>query len=125
MSAVIAVHIVAASLSVILGSAVLLMEKGSVRHRLLGRIWGLGMLVAALSSFWIRALTPGYFSWVHGLSLLTLAGLVRAIWAIRHGNVRGHQVTVSGLFVGLVLAGVAALVTPHRLLNVVLTGWMT
>ena len=125
MSAVIAVHIVAASLSVILGSTVLLMEKGSARHRLLGRIWGLGMLVAALSSFWIRALSPGHFSWVHGLSLLTLVGLVRAIWAIRHGNVRSHVATVRGLFVGLVLAGVAALITPHRLLNVVLTGWMT
>jgi len=125
MSAVLAVHVVAATLFVILGSAVLLMERGSARHMLLGRIWGLGMLVAALSSFWIQALTPGHFSWVHGLSLLTLVGLVRAIWAIRHGNVRGHGVAVRGLFVGLVLAGVAALVTPHRLLNVVLTGWMT
>ena len=87
----IAVHLAAATLSVILGVAVLVLEKGTARHRLLGRIWAMAMFVTALSSFGIRVLNPGHFSWTHALSLLTLVSLARAIWAIRRGNVRGHR----------------------------------
>jgi uncharacterized membrane protein len=123
MPAVVAIHLATATLSVILGSAVSLAEKGSARHRWLGRLWVLAMLVTTLSSFDIRELNAGHFSWVHALSLLTLAGLARAIWAIRHGNVRGHQFAMRGTFAGLVMAGVAAVATPHRLLNLVVTRW--
>ena len=120
----IAVHLAAATLSVILGVAVLVLEKGTARHRLLGRIWAMAMFVTALSSFGIHAMNPGHFSWVHGLSLLTLVGLARAIWAIRHGNVRSHKAAIRGLFVGLAVAGIAAVAVPHRVLNVIVMGWI-
>jgi uncharacterized membrane protein len=123
MPAAVAIHLATATLSVILGTAVSLAEKGSQRHRWLGRLWVLTMLVTALSSFDIRELNAGHFSWVHALSLLTLVGLARAIWAIRHGDVRGHRFAMRGTFAGLVMAGVAAVATPHRLLNLVVTGW--
>jgi uncharacterized membrane protein len=124
MPAIIAVHVVTATLSVILGSTVMLAEKGSTRHKWLGRLWALTMCATALSSFDIRELHPGHLSWVHGLSLLTFASVGRAIWAIRHGNVRGHQRAMRGSFFALVAAGVAAVATPHRLLNLIVTGWI-
>ncbi|MDN7183219.1 DUF2306 domain-containing protein [Caballeronia sp. SEWSISQ10-4 2] len=124
MLTVIAVHIAAAVLSVMAGAVVFLVEKGSARHRLLGRIWVSGMFITVLSSVYIRELNPGHFSWVHGLSLLTAFSLVRAIWAIRQGNVRGHAFAMQGSLAGLVVAGIAAVATPHRLLNIVVSGWI-
>jgi len=124
MSTIIAVHIAAATLSVILGTAVLLAEKGTPRHKWLGRLWTVAILATALSSFDIRELNPGHFSWVHGLSLLTFVSVGRAIWAIRRGNVHGHQLAMRGSFIGLVMAGIAAVATPHRVLNIIMTGWM-
>ena len=124
MLTVIAVHIAAALLSVMAGAVVFLFEKGSARHRLLGRIWVSAMFITVLSSVYIRELNPGHFSWIHGLSLLTALSLVRAIWAIRQGNVRGHAFAMQGSLVGLVVAGIAAVATPHRLLNIVVSGWI-
>ena len=124
MLTVIAVHIAAALLSVTAGAVVFLFEKGSARHRLLGRIWVSAMFITVLSSVYIRELNPGHFSWIHGLSLLTALSLVRAIWAIRQGNVRGHAAAMGGSLVGLVVAGIAAVATPHRLLNIVVSGWI-
>jgi uncharacterized membrane protein len=124
MLTAIAVHIAAAVLSVMAGAVVFLFEKGSARHRLLGRIWVSAMFITELSSVYIRELNPGHFSWVHGLSLLTALSLVRALWAIRQGNVRGHAFAMQGSLAGLVVAGIAAVVTPHRLLNIVVSGWI-
>jgi uncharacterized membrane protein len=123
MRTVIAVHIAAAVLSLVVGASILLLRKGTPRHRLMGRIWVAAMVVTALSSFDIRELNHGKLSWVHGLAVLTALSLVRAIWAIRQGNVRGHMAAMRGSFVGLVVAGMAADVTPHRVLNVMLSGW--
>ncbi|MGF6653564.1 putative membrane protein [Paraburkholderia youngii] len=124
MTAIIAAHIATAIFSVILGTAVLLAKKGTPRHKWLGRLWAVAMLATSLSSFDIRELSPGHFSWVHGLSLLTIVSLGRAIWAIRQGSVRGHQLAMRGSLIGLVMAGIAAVATPHRLLNLIVTGWI-
>ncbi|KXU83646.1 hypothetical protein CI15_24095 [Paraburkholderia monticola] len=124
MSSIVAVHIAAATLSVILGTAVLGSRNGSARHKWLGRLWAVTMLATALSSLDIRELDPGHFSWVHALSLLTFVSVGRGIWAIRQGNVRGHQFAMRGSFIGLIVAGIAALATPHRILNLIVTGWI-
>lgn len=124
MSAIIAVHIAAATLSVILGTVVLGSKKGSARHQWLGRLWAVTMLATALSSFDIRELDPGHFSWVHALSLLTFISVGRGIWAIRQGNVRAHRLAMRGSFIGLIVAGIAAVATPHRILNLIVTGWI-
>src|SRR5260370_30024912 len=104
MLTVIAVHIAAALLSVAAGAVVFLFEKGSARHRLLGRIWVSAMFITVLSSVYIRELNSGHFSWIHGLSLLTALSLVRAIWPIRQCNVRGHAFAMQGALDGPVVA---------------------
>jgi uncharacterized membrane protein len=124
MAVIVAVHIAAATLSVILGSTVLIAEKGTTRHKWLGRLWAAAMFATALSSFDIRELNRGHLSWVHGLSLLTFVSVGRAIWAIRQGNVRGHRLAMRGSFIGLVVAGGTAVATPHRVLNIIVTGWI-
>ena len=80
---VIALHLSAALAALIIGTAVLLRQKGTASHKLLGRTWVLVMLVAAVTSFWIRR---DGFSWIHLLSVWTLISLACAVWFIRRGG---------------------------------------
>ena len=108
----IGIHLAAALGALILGVAMLARPKGTRSHKLLGRIWVAVMLVAAVTSFWIRR---DGFSWIHLLSVWTLISLACAVWFIRRGNVRAHQGFMIGTFLGLAGAGAGALM-PGRLL---------
>lgn len=112
MTPVVAGHLAAAVLGLILGGAVLARSKGTRSHKVLGRTWVALMLVVALSSFWI---VPNGFSWIHLLSIWTLISLAAAIWFIRRGNVRAHKGFMVGTFVGLAGAGLGAM-APGRFL---------
>jgi len=109
MQPVIALHIAAAVLALVLGVVVLARKKGTRSHRLLGRVWVGAMIAVALSSFWIFELRDGAGpSWIHALSVWTLVSLALAVWFIRRGNVRAHQGFMVGTFAGLTIAGLLA-----------------
>ena len=112
----IAIHLTAAIVSLLVGGAVLLRQKGTASHKLLGRSWVALMLIVAISSFWIRR---DGFSWIHLLSIWTLISLACAVWFIRRGNVRAHKGFMIGVFLGLAGAGLGAL-APGRTLYVFL-----
>lgn len=108
-------HLVTAVLALLLGLALLLRRKGTRWHRWLGRTWALSMLAVALSSFWITG--TGRFSVIHLLSVLTIAMLVLAVWAIRTGRVRTHRFTMIGLFAGGLIGAGAGAFVPGRLIS--------
>ena len=109
MQPVIALHVAAAVLALLLGAVILAREKGTRSHRLLGRTWLGAMVVVALSSFWIFELRDGAGpSWIHVLSVWTLVSLALAVWFIRRGNVRAHRGFMVGTFAGLAIAGLLA-----------------
>jgi uncharacterized membrane protein len=113
----IAAHAAGATLALMLGGHLVLRRpKGDLRHRRLGRVWVLTMYWVAFSSFGIKQLTPGHFSWIHGLSAWTIVSLTVAVWAARTGRVRTHRRYVVGSYFGLVGAGIAATAFPVRLL---------
>lgn len=109
-------HVAAALLSVGLGLVQLLRRKGDLRHRLLGRVWVVLMLWTAVSSFWIRHLREGAFSWLHVLSLVTLVTVTLGVVSIRRGDVRGHRANMTGSWLGALAAMVFALAVPDRML---------
>ena len=112
----IAVHLAAAILSLIVGALVLARTKGTRSHKTLGRLWVGLMLVVALSSFWILEIRDGAgFSVIHLLSAWTLVSLALAVYFIRRGNVRAHKGFMVGTFLGLAGAGLGAL-APGRAL---------
>src|SRR4051812_8431008 len=112
----IAAHAVGATLALMLGAYVVLRRrKGDRTHRRLGRVWVISMYWVAFSSFGIQRLTPGHFSWIHGLSAWTIVSLTVAVWAARTGRVRAHRQFVVGSYLGLVGAGLAATAFPVRL----------
>jgi uncharacterized membrane protein len=97
--------------------------KGTASHRALGYVWAGLMVVVATSSFWIHELRLwGPWSPIHVLSIFTLAMLPLGLWHARSHNVRGHKLTMLGLFGGaLVVAGLFTLV-PGRLIHRVVFG---
>jgi uncharacterized membrane protein len=109
------IHLSAALVALVLGIAVFLRRKGNFSHRVLGRAWVGLMLVTAISTYWIRG--GGHFSWIHGLSVISLVALSFAMYFAMTGNILRHQRIMKGVFFGgLVVAGAFTLL-PARLLG--------
>jgi uncharacterized membrane protein len=114
------IHMSAALAALALGAAVFLARKGTFLHRIAGRFWAGLMLVAAISSFWIKG--DGSYSWIHLLSIGTLVLLAGVVYAAINGHIRRHRAGAIGLYSGsLVVAGLFALL-PQRLLGKMLWG---
>ena len=112
----VAVHLAAALLSLLVGALVLTRQKGTRSHKLFGRLWIGLMLAVAISSFWILDIRKGAgFSVIHLLSAWTLVSLALAVYFIRRGNVRAHKGFMVGTFIGLAAAGLGAF-APGRFL---------
>lgn len=112
----IAAHAAGATLAVLLGGWNLwLSRKGDLLHRRVGRIWFVTMYWVAFSSFGIKRLHPGHFSWIHGLSAWTIISLTIALWAALTHRIDLHKGFVAGSYFGLLGAGIAAVAFPQRL----------
>ena len=70
---------------------------------------GRNAVCVTVSSFWIRELNEGSFSWIHGLTLWTLFAMTAAILSIRKGWVRSHAIWMIGTMIGVAVAGAFAL----------------
>lgn len=115
------IHLACALIALPLGAVVLWRPKGTATHKLLGRVWVVLMLVIAISSYWLRTLNGG-FSFIHLLSVLTLVAIPLGIYEARRGNIRAHVSRMRGVYIGLVIAGVFAMM-PNRTLGELLFGW--
>lgn len=122
-SPVIQIHAFAAIAAFGLGGLVLFRRKGDRRHRQLGRVWVILMVVVAISSLFIwQSRTFGLFSPIHILSLVTLVNLWLGIRFARRRNIRAHVGTMQALYVGaLVIAGWFTFM-PGRIMNHVVFG---
>jgi uncharacterized membrane protein len=108
-------HLTAALGALTLGIVMLVRRKGTLSHKLWGRVWAGLMLTVAISSLWIPSFL--HLTWIHIFTLLTLVSLPLAIYKIRRGNVRGHARAMKGLFIGgVVIAGIFTLI-PGRILG--------
>ena len=81
----------------------------------MGWIFSAAMLAAAALSFGLTSITPGRYSAIHLLSVLTLATIPLGIWRRRHGDIRGHAIAMASNYIGLVIAGAFALTAPRLL----------
>lgn len=73
------IHFCASIFSLILGSYVLVLDKGTVKHKIIGRLYSLTMLIVLVSAFMIYGLfgTWGIFHWAAVISSFTLvSGLI-------------------------------------------------
>jgi uncharacterized membrane protein len=117
------IHAYAAFAAFVLGVVQLARVKGTMSHRALGFTWVALMLVVAASSFWIHTIPLwGAIGPIHLLSIYTLVMLPLGVWHARRGNIRGHKLTMLGMFAGaLVIAGLFTL-APGRIMYRVVFG---
>lgn len=106
-SLAIQVHIFAATAALVLGAFILFRRKGDWRHRIGGRLWVMLMLIVAFSSLFIHELNVwGSWSPIHLISLWVIGSLALALWYVRRGNIRRHQLTMKATYLGgLIVAG--------------------
>lgn len=97
------IHLAAVLPAIPLGLHVLLSRKGDRRHRMLGGIWMLLMLVTAISALFIRHMNGGGFSVLHLFVPFTVVTMVRSIAAARQGRIGAHKRHLIGLFAGALL----------------------
>lgn len=115
MTVVITLHAIGASLALLLGAVNLIRPtRGDQLHRRVGQVWVVAMYGTVVSSFWIRELNPGGFSWLHGLSLWTFISLTIGLWAAMTGRIDLHRGFMRGTYVGTVAAFIGAVVVPKR-----------
>lgn len=125
LSLPILLHLATVLPALVLGPVVLLRRKGDGLHRLLGRVWAALMLATAISSAFIRAPGAGIagtgFSFIHVFTVWTLVNVPLAVWMVRRGNIAAHRGMMTGLYIGLVIAG-AFILLPGRLLGSLVFG---
>lgn len=99
-------HTLTAVLSLIFGTAVLLNRKGTLKHKRMGRVYGVSMLLMILSSFAIYNF--GGFSLFHGFALVSfvtlLAGMIPVLRKKRSDWYSQHYYSMSWSVVGLYCA---------------------
>ncbi len=117
-STAIQIHMIAALVALILGILMLLRQKGTASHKMIGRIFAALMFVTAFSAIFIRQLNEGRFSWIHIFVIFTFVALIETFYHIRKGNLKGHKRAVMGLFFGALLIPGAFSFLPGR------TMWM-
>lgn len=99
-------HLLTVLLAVVLTPALLLMRRGTPRHRALGAVWMITMFATAIISLFVRVLRPGHFSLIHLFSLMVIIIVPRAVLAARRHDVAGHRRAVLGMVIGgLMVAG--------------------
>mgnify|MGYP006243035127 FL=1 len=102
---IILIHLFAALAALVLGYVNLAREKGTRTHKIIGWVWMIAMLFVTVPSFAITETNPGSWSWIHGLTIVTLVSMAVAIVSIRRGKVRAHANAMIGTMIGATIAG--------------------
>lgn len=119
-------HLVTVLPAFFVGSYLMLGRKGTPRHRSLGKVYMLLMLLTAFITLLMPAeVGPtlfGHFGFLHSLSLVVLYCVPAAFFAARAGKVRKHMGNMIGVYVGGILIAGAFAFTPGRQLHTWLFG---
>lgn len=116
------VHVAAAVVALLIGSALLAGVKGSRLHKIMGWTWVATMATTAVSSLWIRVVDPGHWSFIHFVSGWIIIALPLALVAIKRRNVRLHRRMMTGMFTGGLLVAGGLTFLPGRLMWAVFLG---
>jgi uncharacterized membrane protein len=111
-------HLITIGPVLILGPFILFRKKGTDTHKILGKLWAVTMIASCLFSFGVQS--EGRLTWLHGLATFTIFSVIRAIIAIRNGQLKIHQRAMWGSYIGAATAFIFAAAIPNRLIG----GWI-
>lgn len=113
-TALIAIHAIAASYSILFGAFQLLRRtKSGKLHKIIGRVWVVAMYLVCFTSFGIQTLNGG-FSWLHGLSLFTIGTVSVGLWAAIVRKIPAHKSFMMGSYFGVLGAFIGVIAVPTR-----------
>lgn len=115
------VHLLTVVPCIVMGAALFIMRKGSPIHRAMGKVYLILMVVTGIITLFMPAQVGpqlfNHFGWIHSFSLLTLITAPRSYLAIRRGNIKSHQRSMIGLYVGGILIAGSFTLVPGRYLH--------
>lgn len=109
-------HVAGAILTFVIGCILLAGVKGRTMHRTLGYFWVVTMAVTAISSFFLKTINPGSFSFIHALSAWTVIVLPMGVAAARRKKIAAHRKHMTGMFIGGMLVAGLFTFLPGRLM---------
>ncbi|WP_104181213.1 DUF2306 domain-containing protein [Arthrobacter sp. B0490] len=113
-------HVVAALYALVVGPINILRRRRDRTHHLLGYTWTASMYYVCASSFWI--VSDGHYSWLHGLSVLTIVTVSLGIVSAVRRDIRAHAMNMAGSYLGLLIAFLFAATVPSRAIPRLLAG---
>ncbi len=124
LTPIIAIHMTVALAALTIGPVAIWMRRGPLQrpklHRAFGYAWVTCMLIAALSSVFIRDYQmPNFqgYTLIHMFVPLTALGLFRAFRCLHHGDIYGHRQAMVALYIGGCLIAGAFTLLPNRFLG--------
>ena len=105
----------------VLGTLSFILKKGTVTHKIIGRIYMILMLLTAFITLFMPSFIGpqlfNHFGWIHLFSFLTIYTVPTAYTAIKKGDVRRHKIKMVGLYVGAMLIAGAFTFVPGRYMH--------
>ena len=105
----------------VLGTLSFILKKGTVTHKIIGRIYMILMFLTAIITLFMPSFIGpqlfNHFGWIHLFSLLTLYTVPTAYTAIKKGQVTRHKLKMIGLYVGAMLIAGAFTFVPGRYMH--------
>ena len=115
------IHLGAVIPACMIGTYLLLTRKGSPKHKALGKIYMLLMLLTAISSLFLPAhvgpVFLNHFGFIHLLSIVTIYTVPMAYKAAKSGNIKRHKNAMISLYLGGILLAGGISFMPGKLLN--------
>ncbi len=105
----------------VIGTILLIIKKGSIKHVYFGRIYMVLMLITAgITLFMPAEVGPrilNHFGYIHSFSFLTIYTVPTAYWSIKKGNVKSHKRKMILLYFGAIIIAGGFTFFPGRYLH--------
>lgn len=120
------IHLITVTPCIFIGAYLLIIKKGTSKHRWIGKIYLSLMFFTATVSLFLPAHVGtqflNHFGWVHLFSILTIYTVPTAILAIKKGNIKSHKRKMVLLYFGALIIAGAFTLAPGRYLHGVFFG---
>mgnify|MGYP003658643329 CR=1 FL=1 len=119
-------HLITVAPCLFIGAYLLLVQKGTSKHRMIGKVYLSLMFFTAVISLFLPAHVGSqflhHFGWIHLFSLLTIYTVPTAIIAVKKGNIRSHKRKMILLYFGALIIAGGFTLAPGRYLHGVFFG---
>lgn len=118
MNVIIFVHAIAATVALCLGPVWILRRKNPQKWTIaILYVWIVLMSIVSISSYWIRHINDGSFSFIHILSVVTVLSICESLYFLyKQKTFFLWTKPLVSAYIGLVLAGIGTLL-PGRLIS--------